>query len=462
MNTQRLLLWTWINGKKLVIWLLWSVISLGLAGYLAFLLLQENSTLFVPGDTSAGHYQIETACAACHNGFAGVPQEACTECHGAELAAVNDSHPAKKFADPRNAAKLALVDARRCVSCHREHRPGMTRDMGVTLAEDFCVYCHRDIAVDRPSHQDLAFDTCRVCHLYHDNTALYEDFLLKHLDEPRTHSKAKVPERNLLERYRRTAHYPLQPLNAADQDAPQGVDFPDISDWEMSSHSQSGVNCLACHGRVDNAPANTGDNPSSLWTDKPGREICAQCHAEENKGFLAGRHGMRLAQGLPAMRTELARQPMASTDRPSLSCVACHPAHRFDTRQAAVEACLGCHNDTHSRAYKGSVHYTLWLAEIEGRGAAGSGVSCATCHLPRQVASDTEAGAFTLVEHNQNLNLRPNQKMIRSVCLHCHGLGFTLDTLVDRMLVNNNFTGDPAKHVQSLDMAKKRLVNQQE
>jgi hypothetical protein len=124
-----------------------------------------------------------------------------------------------------------------------------------------------------------------------------------------------------------------------------------------------------------------------------------------------------------------------------------------------VEACLGCHDDRHSLAYKGSVHYTLWQAELAGSDEPGSGVSCATCHLPR--LSDAESGQHTLVEHNQNLNLRPNQKMVRSVCLHCHGLGFTLDALADRRLVNNNFSGDPDQHTESLDMAKKRLGNQQ-
>ncbi|MGH8566471.1 MAG: hypothetical protein ACREXU_00265 [Gammaproteobacteria bacterium] len=54
-------------------------------------------------------------------------------------------------------------------------------------------------------------------------------------------------------------------------------------------------------------------------------------------------------------------------------------AHRFDTRHAAVEACLGCHDDTHSRAYRASPHGRLWEAERAGRDAPGSGVSCAAC-----------------------------------------------------------------------------------
>jgi len=210
MNKQQLLVWTWINSRKILLWGFWSLLTAGLLVYLVFILFSEDPSMFVPGETSDGHYQIELACSACHTAFGGVSQDACINCHGSELEAADDSHPPKKFTDPRNAAKLALVDARRCVACHREHRPAMTRPIGVTLAEDFCVYCHRDIAHDRPSHKDLPFDGCRTCHLYHDNTALHEDFLVKHLDEAEVWEQASVPRRNFLASYRLVAQHPVE------------------------------------------------------------------------------------------------------------------------------------------------------------------------------------------------------------------------------------------------------------
>jgi hypothetical protein len=455
MNKQQLLVWTWINSRKILLWGFWSLLTAGLLVYLVFILFSEDPSMFVPGETSDGHYQIELACSACHAAFGGVSQKTCNDCHGDELEAADDSHPPKKFTDPRNAAKLALVDARRCVACHGEHRPAMTRAMGVTLAEDFCIYCHRDIAQDRPSHKDLPFDDCRTCHLYHDNTALHEDFLVKHLNEPEILDPASVPLRNFLASYRRVAQHPVEALTMADQDAPAGVDLAGAGDWEGSSHANSGVNCMACHGK----PAAASANRNKAWTNKPDHDACVSCHDQEAAGFLAGRHGMRLAQGMTAMHPDLARLPMKATSSKSLNCVACHPAHDFDTRQAAVEACHGCHNDEHSRAFKASPHYALWQAEIEGRGAPGSGVSCATCHLPRE-GSKEKPEQRVLVQHNQNLNLRPNQKMIRSVCMHCHGLGFTMDALADQTLIDNNFAGKPAKHIESLDMAAKRLEKQ--
>jgi formate-dependent nitrite reductase cytochrome c552 subunit len=136
-----------------------------------------------------------------------------------------------------------------------------------------------------------------------------------------------------------------------------------------------------------------------------------------------------------------------------LTCIACHGAHDFNTRKAAVESCLTCHNDQHSLSYQKSPHFKLWHAELEGKGLPNSGVSCATCHMPREIHKE-QGFDRVLVIHNQNANLRPNEKMIRSVCMNCHGLGFSIDALADTKLIERNFDGMPDKHIQSLDMAE--------
>lgn len=65
----------------------------------------------------------------------------------------------------------------------------------------------------------------------------------------------------------------------------------------------------------------------------------------------------------------------------------------------------------------------------------------------------TERRGTIVVSHNQNDNLRPNQKMIRTVCLDCHGLGFSLDSLADPDLVARNFNGRPSAHIESIEWA---------
>jgi hypothetical protein len=166
---------------------------------------------------------------------------------------------------------------------------------------------------------------------------------------------------------------------------------------------------------------------------------------------------MRLRQGLAPMSPGQARRPMRGDahDR-GLGCTSCHGAHDFDPRRAAVDGCLGCHDDTHSRAYRESPHHALWQAEVAQHAPAGSGVSCASCHLPREIHRDAGRERVT-VQHNQNRNLRPNEKMIRGVCLHCHGLAFAIDALADPALIARNFRGRPSRHIESLDMAAQRL-----
>ncbi len=54
------------------------------------------------------------------------------------------------------------------------------------------------------------------------------------------------------------------------------------------------------------------------------------------------------------------------------------------------------------------------------------------------------------------MNLHPNEKMVRGVCMQCHGLGYSLDALADKALVKSNFDRKPAEHLRSLDMAEER------
>ena len=141
----------------------------------------------------------------------------------------------------------------------------------------------------------------------------------------------------------------------------------------------------------------------------------------------------------------------------SVGCNSCHAAHRFDSRKAAVKACLTCHDDEHSLAYEQSPHAQLWVKELSGDLADGEGVSCASCHMPRLNYDVNEWMSRIMVDHNQNANLTPNSKMIRSVCMHCHGLEFSINALGDRQLVRNNFNGRPQFATESMRLAEADL-----
>ena len=482
------------------LWIIWVAFTLFLAGgAFARLYLAGDRTTFMPGETSGVHHQIELACETCHTSEAFADQntirkdinKTCVTCHKDELKASNDSHPIKKFKNPRMADYWERVDARFCTSCHTEHQPEITEAGLVTLPGDFCVACHsegeQDVRVNRPSHADLEFDTCASsgCHNFHDNRALYEDFLVKHagenwLKEDAVHTAAaisaerKMPAGAEIEVYLASL---IAPKSATETYAD--------AHWATSAHAAADVGCGGCH-----APkAETEEDVLADWIDAPGEEVCVDCHRPNAKSFALGRHGMRrhpelakprapkqMLKGLgwseppemviatlenylsdpvpaPLMSTAEARVPLLPEAHGSeLTCNSCHDPHKQDLASAAVDACVSCHADEHTQSYVGSPHHALWEAEKAGNAPAGTGVTCATCHMPQ-----TEKRGVVTTNHNQNDTIRPNEKMIRPVCLECHSLEFSIDALADADLVKRNFVGTPDRHVESIDWAVSRV-----
>jgi hypothetical protein len=455
-------------------WSLFLAVNLALACWLGYALTSPASsvkTILLPGKTTHGHYQIELNCSACHaeDGNREFMENACINCHGDDLKKARDTHPARKFADPVHAETLAILDATKCVTCHQEHVDHHTLDMGLTMPADYCYHCHQETLENRPSHANLAFDSCANagCHNYHDNSALYERFLFRHYDEPDNLERIKTLKRYPTE-FKEGVSLTAEMAdgldgNLIDTGAPESLDPQILQDWESTAHALAGVNCSGCHAVLlpneSGSDADGGEGDAQLnataslplWSDTVSHQVCATCHGNQVEGFLKGRHGMRLGSELPAMTPGQARLDMhAGATHASLHCSACHSGHRFDTQYAAVEACLKCHSDSHSVAYKDTSHFALWQSELSGETKAGTGVTCATCHMPR--LEDDDDNVF--VQHNQNNNLRPNEKMLREVCMKCHGMQFSLNALADTQLINQCFQGQPESYIESIDMAK--------
>ncbi len=444
---------------KKVFWLFWLIITLGIVGYFSYMIFYgaDKSQLLI-GETTYGHHQIEMACSTCHTSAFGGPevlQNACTQCHAEDLENSNDSHPKSKFTDPRNADLLKVIDARYCVSCHTEHHRDKTHPMGVTVPKDYCFHCHEDISEERETHKDLAFDSCATagCHNYHDNRALYEGFLERHANEPIFKAIAQLPSRTAEKNYQEK-NKNIQVLSIKDIEGTafaQKTNEKITHEWLSSAHSRNGVNCASCHVPSN---ADTGEQ----WIEKPDHTACQSCHQNQVKGFLEGKHGMRLANTVSQPLKAIAPQEgflefKEDSFAQQHSCSSCHTSHEFNTQKAAVESCLGCHNDEHSLAYLDSPHFNLWQKELTGEAEKNTGVSCASCHMHREVINK-QGDAF--VVHNQNLTLRPNEKMIRPVCMNCHGLGFAIDALADESLIKNNFKGKPSRHIESIDWVEQR------
>ncbi|MEM7176310.1 MAG: ammonia-forming cytochrome c nitrite reductase subunit c552 [Pseudomonadota bacterium] len=504
--------------RNSVLWLVWLLGTLvaGVAVASVMYIGGSRDALLI-GETSGAHHQIELACGACHAAdpfatpkkTAKAMNKACLSCHKDELKLSNDSHPVKKFRDPRNADVRAKLDALYCHTCHAEHKPEITRVSAVTLPMDYCAACHQDVYKNRPSHEGYGFGTCASagCHNFHDNTALYEDFLVKHAGGPDVKeapvladtvarrdlnaiSLALLSADPVQELFRYLAAQEDAPddskgaaaqrlsrvLSPADARAPEAyLTAEAIDHWAGSAHALSGVNCAGCH-----APKAEGlTEIAAVWVESPDLKICQSCHKDQAKTFKEGRHGMRFHPKLPKPRkppkngieaylaevfTDEPLGPLTvaesrlTTLKPEAagreigSCGTCHKPHDVDLEVAAVEACAGCHDDNHTRAYFSSSHHDLWQAELAGA-APGTGVTCAACHMPK--IENRRGDLFTT--HNQNAYLRPSEKMIRTVCMSCHSLDFAIDALADPELVETNFNGRPAMHVESIDWALKRV-----
>ena len=414
--------------------MLWGTISLAGTGYLGTtMFVAEDKSLFLPGETTHGHYQIELSCNECHTPGMGVLEDACVRCHGEEMEIMQDSHPKSKFDDPTKADMLKKVEATTCTACHTEHDPRATGTMGVTLPINYCGFCHEEVGENRGTHKGLEFDTCATagCHNYHDNRALYERFLRKHVDEPDLKTNRTVLA---FSDPRKVG----DPLTIEEHDGPDDRewDIALLAEWADDIHAQQGVNCSDCH---------TTDEG---WVDRPAPMACASCHEEPVKGWMAGRHGMRVAAGLSPVTPGVGRQPMHphSLHR-ELDCSSCHSGHEMNLQYAAVDACLECHSDDHSMNYKNTAHFDLFT---EG---AADGVSCATCHMPRMELENGRVG----VQHNQNDNLRPNEKMVRSVCMNCHGVEFSIKALADPVQMEQCYAGSPAQDLETMDWIRTRI-----
>ncbi len=460
------------------LWFIWGAFSLSiLCAGAAVMAFGGPRHLFLIGKTTSAHHQMELACDTCHTEWFGGRESleaACLTCHADELTAKDDSHPMKKFRDPRNAERLEVLDATKCLTCHVEHNDEVTGEMAVTIPADFCSACHQDIAEERPSHVGYGFETCASagCHNYHDNRALYEDFLEKHVGEAWLNKQRRMSfaDPDVLSLYA-TSGVGSDTTPASTPDAPVNIalDAHIAQDWLMSAHAEAGVNCSGCHQPEGANPAS-----ASSWIEKPEMAQCATCHANVAERFVEGKHGMRLAQGLlsehdglwglfkqralPPMSPSEARLPMkAEAAHKELTCNTCHASHAYDVNTASVTSCASCHNDEHTQAYFQSPHHELWLKEMRGEAPVGSGVACATCHMPKLETRTAEGIKRWIADHNQSANLRPNEIMGREVCASCHGMEFWIDSLADPTLISKNFKGRPSVHVESLDWVEKRM-----
>ncbi len=232
----------------------------------------------------------------------------------------------------------------------------------------------------------------------------------------------------------------LLPFAATAQNVSQ-AELKEINElWADSAHALADVNCSSCHQ----------DDKTKAFVAQPNYESCTSCHENQVETFLLGKHGIRLGEGLSPLTPAMANLPMkeSALDK-EMNCNTCHNVHSVDTYTAAVDSCLTCHNDTHSLNYKNSQHAKLFVAEGDLARPSTESVTCATCHLPRQ-----EFGTTFHVNHNNTYTLLPRDRAVKEVCMNCHGMEYSYNSIFDDELVEENFARPPNQELETLDMVR--------
>ncbi|NER23164.1 MAG: hypothetical protein F6J96_21180 [Symploca sp. SIO1C2] len=210
--------------------------------------------------------------------------------------------------------------------------------------------------------------------------------------------------------------------------------------WQGSTHALADVNCSSCHQNEE----------SKALIVQPTQESCVSCHEVEVETFLWGKHGIRLNEKLSPLTPAMASIPMKeSALEKQMNCNTCHDVHSVNTVVAAVDSCLTCHNDPHSLNYEKSQHSKLFLAEGKLPRPSVESVTCATCHLPRQ-----EGENKVFVNHNNTYTLLPRDRMVKEVCMNCHGMEYSYNSIFDDELVETNFDRLPKLHLETIELVR--------
>lgn len=219
--------------------------------------------------------------------------------------------------------------------------------------------------------------------------------------------------------------------------------------WRSSVHALADVNCSSCHQ----------DEKTQKFVAQPTLESCQSCHEFAVETFGWGKHGVRLHEGLSPLTPKMAHLPMKeSALNKEMNCNACHNVHSVNTLQASVDSCLTCHNDNHSLNYKNSVHAQDFFNSVELVRPLATSVTCAACHLPRQ-----QQGETVLVNHNNTYTLLPRDRMVKEVCLNCHSVEYSYNSIFDEELVESNFDHPPDLELKTFDLVRnleKQRTNQ--
>lgn len=210
--------------------------------------------------------------------------------------------------------------------------------------------------------------------------------------------------------------------------------------WQTSAHALADINCSSCHQNQE----------TKQFVAQPTEESCQSCHEHSVDTFLLGKHGIRTFEGMSPLTPAMAHLPMKDgvADK-QMDCNTCHNVHTVNTYQASVDSCLTCHSDNHSLNYQNSPHAQIFQKIGTLPRPDKNSVTCATCHLPREKSGDS-----ILVNHNNTYTLKPRDRMVKEVCMNCHGVEHAYNSIFDDELVEANFARPPNQKMSTFQLVR--------
>ena len=179
-----------------------------------------------------------------------------------------------------------------------------------------------------------------------------------------------------------------------------------VTDWQLSKHSQSGINCSVCHGDQHKSAQDVAN------AGIPTPDTCALCHATQVKQFRAGKHAaawaamwamptahwqpMALMEGMKGcggchkigLKTDAEIKDLRKSGSGFgyASCDACHTRHIFSVRESSQpQACQTCHmgfDHPQWEMYSSSKHGVRYmLKQNKTLPEAVAAPTCQTCHM---------------------------------------------------------------------------------
>jgi len=195
-----------------------------------------------------------------------------------------------------------------------------------------------------------------------------------------------------------------------------------VSDWQVSKHSQAGINCPSCHGDQHK----TAEDVKNVRIPTP--DTCATCHSTQVQQFKSGKHAlawasmkamptahwqpMELMEGMKGcggchkigLKTEQEIEELIKSGAGFglASCDACHTRHIFSVKEASQpQSCRTCHmgiDHPQWEMYSASKHGVRYLLKQNGiLPETVAAPTCQTCHMQEGNHSNRTAWGFLAV-----------------------------------------------------------------